>query len=192
MPDRRRERLRVARGAVGQLIMRSDTPWSLNAGYYRNPEATAEAWRNGWFHTGDAFRQDEEGNYYFVDRIKDSIRRRGENVSSAEVEFEVNGHPDVKETAAIAVASEFGEDEVMIVVRAVEGRTIDAQGLLMYLLPRMPHYMVPRYIRVVDDFPRTPTQRVQKHLLRKEGVTADTWDRERAGITVRRERLAAP
>lgn len=181
----------VPRGTIGELIMRCDTPWTMNAGYYKNPEATASAWRNGWFHTGDAFKQDEEGNYYFVDRIKDSIRRRGENISSAEVEFEVNGHPDVKETAAVAVLSEFAEDEVMVVVRAVEGRTIDPEALLKYLLPRMPHYMVPRYVRIVEDFPRTPTQRVQKHLLRKDGVTSDTWDREKAGITVKRQKLAS-
>lgn len=181
----------VPRGSIGQLIIRGDAPWTMNAGYYKNPEATAEAWRNGWFHTGDAFRQDGDGNYYFVDRIKDSIRRRGENISSAEVEFEVNGHPDVKETAAIAVKSEFAEDEVMVVVRPVEGRSVDPEALLRHLLPRMPHYMVPRYVRVVEDFPRTPTQRVQKHLLRKEGVTADTWDRDRSGIVVKREKLVS-
>jgi crotonobetaine/carnitine-CoA ligase len=181
----------VERGAIGELIIRSDTPWTMNAGYYRNPEATAEAWRNGWFHTGDAFRRDAAGNFYFVDRIKDSIRRRGENISSAEVEFEVNGHPDVKETAAIAVTSEFAEDEVMVVVRAAEGRAIDPAALFAFLQPRMAHYMLPRFIRVVEDFPRTPTQRVQKHLLRKEGITADTWDREKAGIVVKRERLSS-
>jgi len=181
----------VTRGAIGELILRCDTPWTMNAGYYKNPEATATTWRNGWFHTGDAFKQDAEGNYYFVDRIKDSIRRRGENISSAEVEFEVNGYPDVKETAAIAVKSEFAEDEVMVVVRPVEGRTVDPEALLKYLLPRMPHYMVPRYVRVVDDFPRTPTQRVQKHILRAEGLTQDTWDRDKAGIVVKREKLAS-
>lgn len=181
----------VERGAIGELIIRCDTPWTMNAGYYRNPEATAEAWRNGWFHTGDGFRQDEQGNYYFVDRIKDSIRRRGENISSAEVEFEVNSHPDVRETAAIAVRSEFAEDEVMVVVRPAEGRSVDPESLLRYLIPRMAHYMVPRYVRVVEDFPRTPTQRVQKHLLRTEGITADTWDREKAGIAVKREKLVS-
>ena len=181
----------VPRGTIGELIIRSDAPWTMNAGYYKNAEATAEAWRNGWFHTGDAFRQDDDGNFYFVDRIKDSIRRRGENISSAEVEFEVNGHPDVKETAAIAVKSEHSEDEVMIVVRPIEGRMVDPETLLRYLLPRMPHYMVPRYVRIVEDFPRTPTQRVQKHILRADGVTADTWDRETAGIIVKRERLVS-
>jgi crotonobetaine/carnitine-CoA ligase len=179
----------VARGEIGELIIRADAPWTMNAGYYRNAEATAEAWRNGWFHTGDAFRQDTAGNFYFVDRIKDSIRRRGENISSAEVEFEVNGHPQVKETAAIAVKSEFAEDEVMVVVRPKEGETIDPEELLKFLLPRMAHYMVPRYIRFMDDFPRTPTQRVQKHILRSDGITPDTWDRETSGIKVKREKL---
>jgi len=180
----------VAPGTIGQLIIRSDAPWTMNAGYYKNSEATAETWRNGWFHTGDAFRQDEKGNFYFVDRIKDSIRRRGENISSHEVEFDVNSYPDVKESAAIAVKSEFGEDEVMVVVRPLEGRTVDPEALLNYLLPKMAHYMVPRYVRIVADFPRTPTQRIQKHLLRSEGITPDTWDREKAGIVVKRQKLS--
>ena len=180
----------VAPGTIGQLIIRSDAPWTMNAGYYKNSEATAETWRNGWFHTGDAFRQDEKGNFYFVDRIKDSIRRRGENISSHEVEFDVNSYPDVKESAAIAVKSEFGEDEVMVVVRPLEGRTVDPEALVNYLLPKMAHYMVPRYVRIVADFPRTPTQRIQKHLLRSEGITPDTWDREKAGIVVKRQKLS--
>ncbi|MBX3579507.1 MAG: AMP-binding protein [Rhizobiaceae bacterium] len=179
----------VAPGTVGELIVRSDAPWTLNAGYHKNPEATASAWRNGWFHTGDAFRRDDRGNFYFVDRLKDSIRRRGENISSAEVEFEVNSHPDVKETAAIAVTSEHTEDEVMVVVCPLEGRTVDPAALLAFLIPRMPHYMVPRFVRLVEDFPRTPTQRVQKHVLRSQGITEDTWDREKAGIVVKRDRL---
>lgn len=176
-------------GTIGELIIRTETPWTMNAGYYKDPEATNTAWRNGWFHTGDAFRIDERGDFYYVDRIKDSIRRRGENISSAEVEFEINLHPCVKETAAIAVKSEFSEDEVMAVMVAVEGQTIDPAELIAYLVPRMAYYMVPRYIRVVTEFPRTPTQRVQKHVLRSEGITADTWDREAAGISVKKTRL---
>ena len=179
----------VPAGVVGELMLRTDTPWALNAGYYRNPAATVDTWRNGWFHTGDAFRKDEKGDFYFVDRIKDSIRRRGENISSAEVEFEVNSHPQVKETAAIAVQSEMTEDEVMIVVQPVDGGSINAAELIAYLMPRMAHFMVPRYVRIVSEFPRTPTSRVQKHLLRKDGITADTWDREKAGIVIKRDRL---
>ena len=120
----------VAPGVVGELIVRSDVPWSMNHGYHNNPEATAEAWRNGWFHTGDAFRRDADGNFFFVDRLKDAIRRRGENISSFEVEAEVNAHPAVREAAAVGVPSEFGEDDVLAVVAPVAGKTIDPAELL--------------------------------------------------------------
>ena len=179
----------VARGEIGELIVRADTPWSMNSGYYGNPEATARAWRNGWFHTGDAFRQDAEGNFFFVDRMKDAIRRRGENISSFEVEAEVGSHPDVQECAAVAVPSELGEDEVLVAIVAQPGREIDPKALIEYLVPRMAHFMVPRYLRVIPELPKTPTQKVQKHLIRSEGVTADTWDREKAGIVIRRQKL---
>ncbi|MBT6276330.1 MAG: AMP-binding protein, partial [Chromatiales bacterium] len=176
-------------GTVGELIVRTDAPWAMNAGYNRSPEATADAWRNGWFHTGDAFRCDDDGFYYFVDRIKDAIRRRGENISSFEVEAEVQLHPAVREVAAIGVPSPGGEDEVMIVVAVVDGQHLDPAELIGKLRGRMAHFMVPRYIRTVTELPKTPTQKVQKHLLKADGVTADTWDREAAGISVKRERI---
>ena len=181
----------VEAGEVGELIVRTDRPWAMNHGYFRNPEATARAWRNGWFHTGDAFRVDAAGNYFFVDRIKDAIRRRGENISSFEVETEVGAHPLVKEAAAVGVASGDGEDEVLVAVSLADGARLDPEDLIRFLLPRMAHFMVPRYVRVVDELPKTPTQKVQKHLLRTEGVTADTWDRAAAGIEVKRERIGA-
>jgi carnitine-CoA ligase len=180
----------VAPGTVGELIVRTDAPWAMNHGYFRNAEATARAWRNGWFHTGDAFRTDADGHYFFVDRIKDAIRRRGENISSFEVETEVCTHPAIKEAAAVAVPSEHAEDEVLVAVSLVEGATLDPAELIRFLLPRMAHFMVPRYVRVVAELPKTPTQKVQKHLIRSEGVTADTWDRAAAGIEVKRERIA--
>ena len=180
----------VAPGVIGELILRADTPWTMNHGYHNNPEATARAWRNGWFHTGDAFRRDEDGNFFFVDRLKDAIRRRGENISSFEVEAELMAHSAVREAAAVAVPSEHGEDEVLAVVAPVAGQSVDPAELLSFLLPRMPHFMVPRYVRVLPELPKTPTQKVQKNLLRADGVTPDTWDREAAGIRVRRERLA--
>lgn len=176
-------------GQVGEMIIRTDRPWALNHGYYGNPEATVKAWRNGWFHTGDAFRRDAEGNFYFVDRMKDAIRRRGENISSFEVESEVATHPDVREAAAIPVPSEISEDEVMVVVAPAPGRNIDPAALIDYLRPRMAHFMVPRYVRVLPELPKTPTQKVQKHLLRADGITADTWDRDKAGIRVGREKI---
>ncbi len=174
-------------GAIGELLVRTDRPWAMNSGYNRNPEATARAWANGWFHTGDAFRRDADGYFYFVDRVKDAIRRRGENISSFEVEVEVCVHPDVREAAAIAVPSEFSEDEVMVVVAPVPGRTIDHEGLAGFLIEKMPYFMVPRYIRIMDELPKTPSAKVLKGDLRKEGITADTWDREKAGMRVRRE-----
>ena len=177
-------------GAIGEMLVRTDRPWAMNSGYNRNPEATARAWANGWFHTGDAFRRDEDGYFYFVDRVKDAIRRRGENISSFEVEVEVCAHPDVREAAAIAVPSEFSEDEVMVVVAPVPGRRIDVEDLARFLIDRMPYFMVPRFIRVLDELPKTPSAKVLKTDLRAEGVTADTWDREKAGIRVRRETFA--
>ncbi|PJK27498.1 AMP-binding protein [Minwuia thermotolerans] len=177
-------------GEIGEMMVRTDRPWAMNSGYYNNAEATAKAWRNGWFHTGDAFRMDGEGNFYFVDRMKDAIRRRGENISSFEVEAEVGAHPAVREVAAIAVPNEMSEDEVMVVCAPVEGREIDPVDLIEFLKPRMAHFMVPRYVRVVAELPKTPTAKVQKAELRKEGVTDDTWDREAAGIRLKGDRLA--
>ena len=179
----------VAPDTVGELIVRSDIPWSMNHGYHNNPEATARAWRNGWFHTGDAFRRDEDGYYYFVDRVKDAIRRRGENISSFEVEVEVCAHPTVREAAAIGVPSEYSEDEVMVVIAPVPGQTIDVVELSTFLAGRMPYFMVPRYIRVIDELPKTPSAKVQKAELRRDGITADTWDREKAGMRLRRDAI---
>lgn len=174
-------------GEIGEMLVRTDRPWAMNSGYNANPEATAEAWRNGWFHTGDAFRRDEDGYFYFVDRVKDAIRRRGENISSFEVEADVCRHPAVREAAAIAVPSEYSEDEVMVVVAPVPGQAIDPRELAEFLIDTMPYFMVPRYIRLLDELPKTPSAKVMKTELRAEGITEDTWDREAAGLRVRRE-----
>jgi len=178
-------------GAVGELVVRADCPWATSHGYAGNPVATAAAWRNGWFHTGDGFRRDAEGNFYFVDRLKDAIRRRGENISSFEVESEVLAYPAIREAAAIAVKSEIAEDEVCAVVSIREGETFDPAALIEFLRPRMAHFMVPRYVRVVEALPRTPTAKIEKVKLRAEGLTADTWDRDAAGIVVKREKIGA-
>jgi crotonobetaine/carnitine-CoA ligase len=179
----------VERGTTGELIVRTDRPWAMNSGYNGDHEATARAWRNGWFHTGDAFRQDEDGNFFFVDRIKDTIRRRGENISSMEVEADLCLHPAIREAAAVAVKSDVSEDEVLVAVSFAPGRSVEPTDLIEFLKPRMSHFMIPRYIRIMDNLPRTPTQKVQKHLIRAEGITADTWDREQAGIVIKREKL---
>ena len=178
--------IEVATGEVGELIVRTDTPWAMSHGYNNDAPATAKAWRNGWFHTGDAFRKDANGFYYFVDRLKDAIRRRGENVSSFEVETEVVAHPDVQDAAAVAVAADESEDEILIVVTPRPGRSIDAAELIRFLAPRMAYFMVPRYVRVMAELPRTSTSKVRKHELRAAGVTPDTFDRVRAGIKVGR------
>ena len=177
--------LEVPIGEIGELVVRPDRPWTMSLGYLGMPEKTAEAWRNGWFHTGDGFKRDGNGNYYFVDRIKDYLRRRGENVSSFEVEQFVLEHPDVAEVAAIGVPSEHGEDEIKIVVVALPDRLVAPEELIRFLIPRMPRYMVPRYVELVTELPHTEaTNRVRKVELREDPFTDATWDREAAGITV--------
>lgn len=173
-------------GDVGELIVRHREPWVLCQGYFDMPGKTAEAWRNGWFHTGDAFRVDEQGRFYFVDRIKDAIRRRGENISSFEVEALVNAHSGVVESAAIPVPSEWGEDEVKVCVVRADASLTEAQ-LILDLIETMPAFMVPRYVEFTDSLPKTDaTQRVKKNLLRIDPLNSSTWDREAAGIKVPR------
>jgi carnitine-CoA ligase len=175
----------VAPGEVGELIVRSTAPWTLNLGYYGAADATAHAWRNGWFHTGDGFTYDEDGYYYFVDRLKDTIRRRGENISSFEVEAMVCQHESVGECAAIAVPSDKTEDEIKIFVVPAWGAAVDPAALVEDLITRMPRYMVPRYVEVVEELPKTlGTMKAKKAELRNRGVTEATWDREAAGIRV--------
>ena len=169
----------VPMGDVGELILRTPVPWALNVGYYKMPEKTAEAWRNGWFHTGDAFRRDADGWYYFVDRMKDSIRRRGENISSFEVENFVIEHPLVADCAAIGVPAQYGDDEVMVVCVVTDREKFSARDLIEWLEPRMPKFMLPRFVDVMDDLPRNQTSmRVLKFELRTRGVADTTWDRD--------------
>jgi carnitine-CoA ligase len=164
-------------GQVGELVVRTEEPWALTAGYHHLPERTAEAWRNGWFHSGDAFRYDEEGWYYLVDRMSDAIRRRGENISSFEVEQVVRDHPGVADCAAVGTPAVHGEEEVLVVVEAVNRASFDPAGLRQWLEPRLPRFMLPRFVRVVDALPRNETSlRVQKFRLRAEGVTPGTWE----------------
>ena len=169
----------VDTGVVGELVVRCIEPWALNIGYYKAAEQTVEAWRNGWFHTGDAMRCDEEGWYYFVDRLRDSIRRRGENISSFEIENLVGEYPEVVECSAIGLRTEHGDDEVMVALIVRDRAAFDPAELLAFLEPRMPKFMLPRYVEVFDDFPRNETSmRVRKHELRARGVTDNAWDRD--------------
>jgi crotonobetaine/carnitine-CoA ligase len=167
-------------GEVGELIVRTRAPWALNAGYYKMPQETTAAWRNGWFHTGDALRYDDDGRFYFVDRLKDAIRRRGENISSFEVENLVTEHPRVVECAAVGVDAAHGDQEIMVAVVVNEPSAFDPGELITFLTPRMPQFMLPRFVEVVGDLPRSETSgRVRKRELRERGTTSRTWDRER-------------
>jgi crotonobetaine/carnitine-CoA ligase len=164
-------------GEVGELLVRAHEPWTMNLGYLARPADSAAAWRNGWFHTGDAFRVDQDGRYYFVDRAKDAIRRRSENVSSFEVESMVAAHPAVLECAAIGVPSDAGEEEIKVCVVLREGERLDPGDLTEFLLETMPRFMVPRYVEYLPELPKTPTSKVRKVELKREPFTAATWDR---------------
>lgn len=177
----------VPPGVPGELVVRAKEPWVLMAGYWRHPEWTVKAWRNLWLHSGDIMKRDAEGRFFFVDRAKDAIRRRGENISSMEVETEVNAHPDVLECAVVPVSSEHTEQDVMAIVVPRPGRAIDPAALIDFLTPRMAGFMVPRYIDMADALPKTPTGKIQKGDLRARGVTPATWDREAARPRQRRK-----
>lgn len=174
-------------GEVGELVVRTSTPWTLSAGYLGDAEKTAQSWRNGWFHTGDAMRVDADGRYWFVDRIKDAIRRRGENISSFEVETAVMQHPDVAECAAVGVSDPSSGQEIKVCVLLRPGAQLAERDLHDFLAPRMPRFMVPRYIEFMTDLPRVSmSAKVRKAELRSQGITDATWDREAAGVAVPR------
>jgi crotonobetaine/carnitine-CoA ligase len=159
----------------GEFVVRAERPNTMFLGYYKNPDATAKAMAGGWFHSGDRGRRSGDGYFTFIDRLKDCIRRRGENISSYEIERIVATHPGVAECAAVGVPSELGEEEVMIVVVA-RGDELDPAELTSFCAERMAAFMVPRYVRIVAELPKTPTQKVQKYALREDGF-ATAWDR---------------
>jgi crotonobetaine/carnitine-CoA ligase len=180
----------VAEGAVGELLIRPKAPGIICSGYLGMPDKTVEAWRNLWFHTGDAMRRDTDGWFYFVDRVKDALRRRGENISSFEVESTVRAHPAVAECAVVAAPADEagGEDEVMAYVVLAAGAELDFCDLIAWCDARMPYFMVPRYVEAIAALPQTPSEKIQKKALRDRGVTAQTWDRIKAGCKLSRER----
>jgi len=179
--------LEVPTGTVGELVLRTSEPWTAMSGYLGRPEATSAVWINQWLHTGDNMYVDEEGRFYFVDRKKDAMRVRGENVSSYEVEAAINQFPDVAESACVAVASDATEDDILAFVVMRPGATAEPEALMRFLVDRLPYFMVPRYLDFLDALPRTPTERVQKDELRRIGISATCWDRQRAGFVVTRE-----
>lgn len=169
----------VERGDTGELVVRGREPSLLSDGYFGRPDATIAARQNLWFHTGDLVRQDADGNVFFVGRISDSIRRRGENISAFEVEEAVKLHPDVLDVAAFGVPSELTEDEVMVAVVPRVGRALEPEQLIGFCRTRLARHMVPRFVDIVDDLPRTPTEKVEKRALRERGVGPATWDADR-------------
>jgi crotonobetaine/carnitine-CoA ligase len=159
-------------GVTGQLVARADVPWTTGQGYLGDAGATAAAFRNGWFHTGDLLRQDADGRYFFVDRLTDSIRVRGENVSSFEVEAEVNEHPSVAESAAVAVPAKYGEDDIKVFVVPRTGVQLAAEDVLEFLRPRMARFMLPRFVEIVPELPKNWRLRVRKDVLRALAATS--------------------
>ena len=173
-------------GELGEICIRPKNNWEMMPGYWKRPDATAKAFRNFWYHTGDAGYQDAEGRFYFVDRLSDSIRRRGENVSSMEVEDEINSHPQVLECAVFPVWAKESEQEIMAAIVPKTGEAIDPVGLIRYLNRRMPYFMVPRYLEFASELAKTPSGKIQKYALRENGVTLRTWDRVAVGLTLER------
>jgi crotonobetaine/carnitine-CoA ligase len=163
-------------GEIGEVVCRPLAPHVMFEGYYRNPEATAATTKNLWFHTGDFGRFDAEGNFFFVDRKKDAMRRRGENVSSVEVERAIMVREEIAEVAAHAVPSEFTEDDIKVCVVLKPGAMLTAEELLHHCETNMPSFAVPRYFEFLDELPKSPVGRVLKRDLHTKGVTAKTWD----------------
>ena len=171
-------------GEPGELIVRADEKLAFATGYFDMPDKTAEAFCDGWFHTGDRVIRDADGYFRFVDRLKDAIRRRGENISSFEVEQVLLSHPEVGNAAVYPVPSELAEDEVMAAVVRRPGSRLSESALCEFCRPRLAAFAVPRFIEFVDALPTTESGKVQKYKLRDRGVTARTWDRQAADTKV--------
>jgi carnitine-CoA ligase len=173
-------------GQEGEIVCRPTKPDLMFQGYWRNAEATLSTMRNLWFHTGDIGKFDEDGFFYFVDRKKDYLRRRGENVSSYEVEITFRQHDAIEDVAIHAVPSALTEDDIKLTAVLKEGAQLTAEELCRWSLDHLPYFAVPRYIEFRKDLPRSPVGRVLKYKLREEGVTAKTWDREKSDVVVAR------
>jgi crotonobetaine/carnitine-CoA ligase len=176
----------VADGEPGELLVRSHEPLAFATGYFGMPEASAAAWRGGWFHTGDRVVRDASGYFRFIDRLKDSIRRRGENISSFEVEQVLLSHPEVANAAVYPVHSQLAEDEVMAAIVRRQGSRLSEIALTEFCAPRLAYFAIPRFIEFTDELPMTENGKVQKYKLRDRGVTGRTWDREAAGYRFKR------
>jgi crotonobetaine/carnitine-CoA ligase len=169
-------------GQSGEVLIRPRRNNVMFGGYWNRPEATCAVTRNLWLHTGDIGRFDSMGNFYFVDRKKDYLRRRGENISSFEMESTFVQHPDISDVAVHAVFSELGEDDVKVTAILRDGASLSEEALCLWSIERVPYFAVPRYIEFRKDLPRNPTGKILKYQLRDEGVTPATWDRERSDL----------
>jgi len=182
------EGLPVDVGTVGEIWIRTNEPGAFMLGYYRMPVETVGVTADLWFHTGDRGRLDQDGYLFFSDRKKEAIRRRGENISAYEVEVVVSQHPAVMEAAAVPVPSELGEDDVMVYVVPNPGEEVDFVDLITFCADRMAYYMVPRYVEALPELPKTASQKIEKYKLMQDATAglAQLWDREAAGVEVRR------
>jgi crotonobetaine/carnitine-CoA ligase len=178
----------VPAATSGEILVRPNGAGTMMRGYYKMTEATQTVFRDLWFHTGDRGCIDADGYLYFVDRIKEAIRRRGENISAHEVEVLIGKHPSVLEVAAIPLPSEMSEDEVMVFVVPRPGQAIDPAELILSRSQDMPYFMLPRFVKVVVELPKTPSERIEKYKLRQWAIEnpRDIWDRDKAGLQVER------
>lgn len=177
-----------APGETGEITMRATEPGMMMLGYYKMPDATAQQFCDGWFHTGDRGYVDSDGYLFFVDRKKEAIRRRGENISAYEVELILSRHPKVLEVAAIPVASEMSEDDVMVYVVLRQGAEMTEEEVVAFSSDNMAYFMVPRFVAFIEALPKTPSEKIEKYKLKREAESRRTelWDRERYGIVVKR------
>jgi crotonobetaine/carnitine-CoA ligase len=176
----------VPRGEVGEIVCRPLYAHIMFQGYWNKPAETVKAWRNLWFHTGDLGRMDEGGYLYFADRKKDYIRRRGENISSIELENVFRGHPAIRDVAVHAVLSPLGEDDVKVTAELREPGLVSERDLCVWAIERVPYFAVPLYIEFREALPRTESGKIQKGILRDEGKTATTWDRSESDVELQR------
>ncbi|WP_242153576.1 AMP-binding protein [Sphingomonas sp. BAUL-RG-20F-R05-02] len=174
----------VPLGQAGEIVVRPLYPDIMFKGYWRRPEETLKLMGDLWFHTGDIGKFDEQGFFYFVDRKKDYLRRRGENISSFEMESALLLHPDIAEVAVHAVPSNVGEDDLKVTARLKPDATLKEEALCRWLIERVPSYAVPRYIEFRETLPTNPQGRVLKYKLRDEGATDTTWDFEKSDVKV--------
>jgi carnitine-CoA ligase len=182
------EGVELVSGEVGEILVKPTQAGSMMLGYYNMPEASAKAFRDAWFCTGDRGYLDSDGYLYFVDRKKEAIRRRGENISAYEVEMILSKHPAILEVAAIAVPSEMSEDEVMVYVVLKPGQALTEQEVVTFGAERMTYFMVPRFVAFLDQLPKTATEKIEKYKLQQDAKARrdSLWDREREGIVLKR------